>query len=53
MTVMQIQNSKNVTLDKITYSPNKDLLLRISGNRSKDIKLINTDTKNVKKAIEK
>lgn len=53
MTVMQVQNSKNVTLDKITYSPNKDLLLKISGNRSKDIKLINTDTKNVKKAIEK
>ena len=51
-TVMQIQNSKNVTMDGIKYADNRDLLLNISGDRSKAIKLINTDDKKAKKSIE-
>jgi len=49
-TVMQIQNSTNVTMDGIKYSENRDLLLHISGDRSKAIKLINTDDKKAKKS---
>ncbi|TDE16619.1 glycosyl hydrolase family 28 protein [Dyadobacter psychrotolerans] len=51
-TVMQIQNSSNVTMDGITYSDNRDLLLNITGDRSKSIKLLNTDDKKAKKSIE-
>jgi len=51
-TVMQIQNSSNVTMDGITYSENRDLLLNITGDRSKSIKLLNTDDKKAKKSIE-
>ena len=42
-TVMQVQNSKNVTMDGITYAGQRDILLDISGERSEGIKLINTD----------
>ena len=51
-TVMQIQNSTNVTMDGIKYADSRDLLLNISGDRSKSIKLINTDDKKAKKNIE-
>lgn len=51
-TVMQIQNSKNVTMDGIQYSADRDLLLNITGDRSKAIRLINTDDKKAKKSIE-
>lgn len=51
-TVMQIQNSSKITLDQIHYADNRDLLLKVSGDRSKDIRVINTDTKKAKKKIE-
>lgn len=51
-TVMQIQNSTNVTMDNIQYSDGKDLLLNITGDRSKGIRLLNTDEKKAKKNIE-
>lgn len=51
-TVMQIQNSSNVTLDGIKYADNRDLLLNISGDRSKAIRLINTDEKQAKQAVQ-
>jgi DNA sulfur modification protein DndE len=51
-TVMQILNSSNVTMDGITYSDDRDLLLNITGDRSKAIKLLNTDDKKAKKSIE-
>ncbi|QIP15545.1 glycoside hydrolase family 28 protein [Spirosoma aureum] len=51
-TVMQIQNSRNLTLDKIQYSGNPELLLHISGDRSKDIRLLNTDTSHARKTVE-
>jgi len=51
-TVMQIQNSRNVTMDGIRYGEGKDLLLDITGERSKEIRLINTDEKKIKKNIQ-
>lgn len=50
-TVMQVRNSRNVTLDKIIYADNRDLLLDVSGELSKGIRLLNTDDKKAKKDI--
>lgn len=51
-TVMQIQNSMNVTMDNIKYAEDKDLLLHITGDRSRGIRLLNTDEKKAKNNIE-
>ncbi|SHL77732.1 glycosyl hydrolase family 28 protein [Hymenobacter psychrotolerans] len=50
--VMEVQNSQNITLDNIKYRPGADLLLRVTGSRSKAVKLVNTDTKAAKKGLE-
>lgn len=50
--VMQVQNSKMVTLDGIRYSPAMDLLLQVSGQRSAEVRLLNTDVKQAKKEVE-
>lgn len=49
--VMNVHNSQNITLDKISYN-NADLLLNVSGEKTKGIKLLNTDTKKSKKSVE-
>jgi polygalacturonase len=49
--VMNIHNSQNITLDKIQYNT-ADLLLNISGEKSKGIRLTGTDTGKAKKGIE-
>ncbi|WP_420146724.1 glycoside hydrolase family 28 protein [Spirosoma sp.] len=51
-TVMQFQNSRNVTLDKIRYADHTDLLMHITGDRSRAINLLNTDTSRAKKTVE-
>lgn len=51
-TLMHIQNSHNLTLDNIRYTDNTDLLMHIAGDRSKDIKLLNTNTSHAKKTVE-
>ena len=51
-TVMQVQNSKNVVLNNIQCGSNKDVLLKIMGDKSVGIKPLNTETQKVKKAIE-
>ncbi|MEZ4904117.1 MAG: glycosyl hydrolase family 28 protein [Spirosomataceae bacterium] len=51
-TVMQIQNSKNIVLDGIQYGTDKDVLLKVMGSRSEDVRLVNTDATKVKKEIE-
>jgi len=50
-TTMQVQNSKNISLDDIRYE-NAEVLLKISGERSKGIKLSNTNTSKAKKEVE-
>lgn len=51
-TVMQVQNSKNVVLNNIQYGADKDILLKVMGDKSDGVKLLNTDTKKAKKDIE-
>lgn len=51
-TVLKVENSKRVSLDGIHCSPNTEVLLKISGNKSDSIKLVNTDTSNAKKEVE-
>jgi DNA sulfur modification protein DndE len=50
-TVMQVQNSSKVTLDGISYSEGREVLLNITGDRSKSIKMINTDEKKAQKGV--
>lgn len=49
--VMNIHNSKNITLDKIIYN-NAELLLNVTGEKSTDIILSNTDASKTKKVHE-
>jgi len=51
-TVMQVQNSKNVVLDGITYGSDKDVLLKVMGTRSEGVRLLNTDAGKAKKEVE-
>lgn len=51
-TVMQVQNSRQVQLDGIRRSASVDLLLHISGQRSADLRLFNSDLKGAKKEVE-
>ncbi|MBL0234900.1 MAG: glycoside hydrolase family 28 protein [Chitinophagaceae bacterium] len=46
--VADIIQSENITIDGLGYPKNSELLIRISGDRSKEIKLLNTDTGNTK-----
>ena len=50
--VMNIHNSKNIVLDRIHYKSDTELLLNISGEKSKAIQLNGTDVKKAKKGIE-
>lgn len=50
--VLNIHNSKNITLQNITYNKGAELLLNVSGAKSKGIKVTGTDTKGAKKAID-
>jgi len=50
-TTMQVQNSKNVTLDDIRYE-NAEVLLKITGERTQGVKLLNTDVSKAKKEVE-
>ncbi len=49
--VMNIHNSKNITLDKIIYN-NAELLLNVTGEKSTGIILSNTDASKTKKVHE-
>ncbi|MDO7853991.1 glycosyl hydrolase family 28 protein [Hymenobacter convexus] len=50
--VMEVQNSHNLAFDGIRYTNGAELLLRVTGDRSKDIRLTNTDTKKAKKDVQ-
>lgn len=49
---MQVNNSKNITLDNIQYPSNTETLLKISGERNQNIRMINTNTKLAKNDVE-
>ncbi len=50
--VLNIHNSKNITLDKIRYGSNASLLLNVSGDKAQGIKVNSTDVTKAKKGIE-
>lgn len=50
-TVINVMDSKNITLDKITSKP-VETLISVSGRRSKNIRLLNSKVGNTKKEIE-
>ncbi|HEY0732695.1 MAG TPA: glycoside hydrolase family 28 protein, partial [Chitinophagaceae bacterium] len=50
--VMNIHNSRNIVLENVGYKDGAELLLNISGSKSKSIQMPGTDTKKAKKAIE-
>jgi DNA sulfur modification protein DndE len=50
-TVVHAENSKNVKLDNIRFKPS-DVIIQITGDRSGNIRLVNTDVKNASKAVE-
>ncbi len=50
--VLNIHNSKNITLDKIRYGSNASLLLNVSGDKTQGIKVNSTDVTKAKKGIE-
>ena len=50
--VLNIHNSKEITLDRITYNDNADLLLNVSDEKSTGIVLNGTDVNKAKKGTE-
>ncbi|MDB5252899.1 MAG: glycoside hydrolase [Flaviaesturariibacter sp.] len=50
--VLNIHNSRDITLDRVTYSKDAELLLNVSGEKSKGIRLNGTDIKGARKGIE-
>lgn len=50
--VMSIHNSQQITLKKIGYRDNADLLLRITGDKTKGITLSETDASKAKKKVD-
>ena len=49
--VMNIHNSKNISLDQIGYKDGAELLLNISGEKSSGIQLIHTDETKAKNKV--
>jgi hypothetical protein len=50
--VLNIHNSKDITLDKISYNNGAELLLNVSGEKSSGIVLKGTDVNKAKKGTE-
>jgi len=50
--VITIENSNNINLDNIHYKQDADLLMSIGGERTKNIRLLNTDATKAKKQTE-
>jgi DNA sulfur modification protein DndE len=44
-----VQNSKNISFDKIEFSPNTNTVIDFQGNNTKQIKLLNTDFSKINK----
>lgn len=51
--MLEVQNSHHITFDGIHYAHGAELLLRVTGDRSKDIRLTtNADTRQAKRDVE-
>ena len=49
--MIDVLNSKNITLNKISYNPDAALLVRLGGDRSSNIVVTNTDTSKAKEKL--
>lgn len=49
--VMQVQNGKNILLDNIRWSGEKETLLELNGDRSRKVRLIGTDASGVRNKV--
>jgi len=49
--VVDIVHSDHLIFDKINYKANSELLFRISGERTKNISIKNTDASNAKEKV--
>lgn len=50
--VMNIHNSKNITLDKIGYKSGAELLMNITGEKTSKINVMNTDASKAKNKVQ-
>ncbi|MDP3915184.1 MAG: glycoside hydrolase family 28 protein [Bacteroidota bacterium] len=50
--VIAIENSSSLTIDSLKYNKNTDLLFKVSGNRSGNIDVFNTNVSNTNKSLE-
>ncbi|MFT3825378.1 MAG: glycoside hydrolase family 28 protein [Chitinophagaceae bacterium] len=49
--VVSVLNGDGIVFDKLIYNNNAELLLQVQGDRSKDIKVLNTDVKKAKQSV--
>ncbi|WP_241739210.1 glycoside hydrolase family 28 protein [Pontibacter beigongshangensis] len=50
--VVYVENSRTVLVDDLTYNKKTNLLIKVNGNRSKNIKVSNTNTSNSVNKVE-
>jgi polygalacturonase len=50
--VIYLENTNTIVVDRLTYSDNTDILLKVNGAKSMGIKIINTNTGGAKKPLE-
>ena len=50
--VANFHNSKNILLSKFSYNTNAELLLKVTGDKSGNIKVVNSDNNKAKKKLE-
>lgn len=49
--LVYVENSTSIRLDHLGYNSNQDLVLKVNGERSKNIRLLNTDASNIKNKV--
>ena len=50
--VMQVHNSNSITFDNIKYTNGSEILLAVYGEKTSNIKLLNTDASRAKQKVE-
>ncbi|NML63713.1 glycoside hydrolase family 28 protein [Hymenobacter sp. RP-2-7] len=50
--VLEVQNAQGITFQNLRYPAGTDLLLRVSGPASRDVRLLGTDTKAAKQTVQ-
>jgi polygalacturonase len=50
--VLNVHNSRDIVLDNVKYTRDAEVILNISGEKSRNVRLKNTDIKNARKDVE-